>query len=62
LSGPCSSSAGARSGENSPFKFGQLEWPVKDAAAKSEEAVEALEDRVQKLEVLAELADPPVED
>lgn len=42
-----------------PIKFGQVEYPIKQAATRSEEIAEAHEERIRILESLTGVADPP---
>jgi hypothetical protein len=44
-----------------PIKFGNLEYAAKEAAANSEEATEAQELRLQLVEAILGIADPPPE-
>jgi hypothetical protein len=45
-----------------PVRFGQLEYAAKEAAANSEEATGAQERRLQMVEALLGVADPPPEE
>jgi hypothetical protein len=45
-----------------PLKFGQVEYAAKEAAASSENATKAQERRIQFLEAILGIADPPPEE
>lgn len=45
-----------------PIKFGNIEYDVKEAAAKSERATGAQERRLQMIEAILGVGDPPPED